>query len=233
MEIDPDRYYAVISGDFIGFSRLSVNTRRGMYGFVKTAGNALTHAFPGIMPWDVDMFRGDGWQMALSDPVYALRAALFFSACLRFQTRCIPIALRMAIAVGQIDYIPENKVSAGDGSAFRMSGKLLDKISRIKTPALRFIMEHHRAAKQLNRIVLQAGRMSGSWTCPQAKAMMTALRHIPDHSGGLSALKYPSNSGTRNLQSAGWEKILSLIARFEETLCAAVGELKTHSLLSS
>ena len=176
MDIDSKKYYAVISGDFIGFSSLPLKNRQAMYFILKNGGKELETAFPGIIPLEVDMFRGDGWQIVLTDPVLSLRAALYFRAYIRSKTTQKKIDTRMAVAVGTIDYIPENKVSAGDGPAFRMSGKLLDKINRIKSPIIRFIMEDKKNSVLLDRAVQQSGTPADGWNKKQAMTIMGALR---------------------------------------------------------
>jgi hypothetical protein len=222
MRVDPTKYYAVISGDFIGFSHLPLKNRQAMYFILKSGSKELAGAFPGIMPWDVDMFRGDGWQMVLTDPVCSLRAALYFKAYIRSKTAQKKIDTRMAIAVGRIDYIPENKVSAGDGAAFRMSGRLLDRISRTKSAAMRFIMDNKKISSLLDRSVQQAGDLAANWTLKQANAIMPALKQRPN--AQLISTR-PELMSTRAmlhcLRLARWSQINGLVSVFEDTLAAS------------
>jgi hypothetical protein len=224
MNIDPKKCYAVISGDFIGFSRLPLRNRQAMYFILKSGGKELSKAFPGIMPWEVDMFRGDGWQMLLTDPVLSLRAALYFKAFIRAE---IPkkIDTRMAIAVGLIDYIPENRVSAGDGTAFRMSGKLLDKMSRSKFPTIRFIMEGRKASILLARAVQQAGALAVHWTPNQAKAIMTALKGMAhDQINADRSKSVASEAFSKVLSRAGWHQIQGWVSVFESRMAGSFSD---------
>lgn len=223
MDIDPTKQYAVISGDFIGFSNLPLKNRQAMYFILKSGSKELAEAFPGIMPWDVDMFRGDGWQMVLTDPVCSLLAALYFKAYIRSTTAQKKIDTRMAIAVGNIDYIPENRVSAGDGAAFRMSGRLLDRISRNKSATTRFIMEDQRASTFLDRTVHHAGNLSSSWTAKQAMVIMSALRGWA-HDQICSNLdeEISEKKLGRLLNLSGWPEIKHALSIFEGTLSSII-----------
>jgi len=168
----------VVSGDFIGFSGLPAETRESSYHLVKQAGAELARLFPSAMPWEVDMFRGDGWQFVLADPVISLRAALFFRAYLRARAGGHPTDVRLAIGVGPIDYVPDNRVSAGDGTAFRLSGRLLDQIAMQKTGSMRFVMEDEKLSLPLDGITLLIGALADNWTERQARAVAGALQGL-------------------------------------------------------
>ncbi|RJP41715.1 MAG: hypothetical protein C4548_08820 [Desulfobacteraceae bacterium] len=178
MKVDPAKNYAVVSGDFIGFSGLPAETRESSYHLVKQAGAELARLFPSAMPWEVDMFRGDGWQFVLADPVISLRAALFFRAYLRARAGGHPTDVRLAIGVGPIDYVPDNRVSAGDGTAFRLSGRLLDQIAMQKTGSMRFVMEDEKLSLPLDGITLLIGALADNWTERQARAVAGALQGL-------------------------------------------------------
>lgn len=178
MKVDPAKNYAVVSGDFIGFSSLPAETRETSYHLVKQAGAELARLFPSAMPWEVDMFRGDGWQFLLTDPVISLRAALFFRAYLRARAGGHPTDVRLAIGVGPIDYVPDNRVSAGDGTAFRLSGRLLDQMAMQKTGSMRFVMEDEKRSLPLDGITLLIGALADNWTERQARAVAGALQGL-------------------------------------------------------
>lgn len=176
--MDPAKNYAVVSGDFIGFSALPAQIREASYHLVKQAGRELARMFPSAMPWEVDMFRGDGWQFLLTDPALSLQAALFFRAYLRARAGGHPTDVRLAIGVGPIDYVPDNRVSAGDGIAFRLSGRLLDQMAMKKTSSMRFAMEDEKRSLPLDGITLLIGALADSWTERQARAVAGALQGL-------------------------------------------------------
>lgn len=79
MQIDPSRAYAVITGNFIGFSDLPTYQREKMYFVLKRAGEALHTEFPGVMPFPIDMLRGDGWQTLIASSALSLRVVFLFA----------------------------------------------------------------------------------------------------------------------------------------------------------
>jgi len=176
MQIDPKKNYAVITGDFIGFSKLSAKQRNPMYFILKKGGEQLGKAFPGIMPCDVDVFRGDGWQILLTDPMMSLRAALYFRAYIRAHASEKRVDTRLAIAVGTVDYVPENRVAAGDGTAFRLSGKLLESMMSLKKGSMRFTMNNSRARATIDAIVRLTGALADGWSSKQAMAVTGTLQ---------------------------------------------------------
>lgn len=128
---------AVITGDFTGFSKLARPVRMKAPGIVRDAGRSLIRAFGPVMPADIDVFRGDGWQALLHDPALALRAALFFRAFIVSRIDRSGVDTRMAIGIGTVDYVPPGNVAAGDGDAYRASGSLLESMTSARRGLIR------------------------------------------------------------------------------------------------
>ena len=179
MKNSPGKIYAVITGDFIGFSDLPAQVRQSMYFILKKCGAALSEAFPGIMPYEVDVFRGDGWQILLTDAVFSLRAALYFRACIKAHAPDKNVDSRLAIGIGPIDYVPDNRVSAGDGPAFRLSGKMLEQMTSPKSGTMRCAMNDCDEAILLDGIVRMTGAFADFWTARQSLAIIGALQGWP------------------------------------------------------
>jgi hypothetical protein len=194
MKIEPQKNYAVITGDFIGFSGLPVEIRQRMYFVMKEGGKELSKVFPGILPCEIDVFRGDGWQTLINDPVLSLRAALFIRAYVRsWFLGKLPekgsgfvllasggiIDTRLAIGVGFVDYVPENRAAAGDGPAFRRSGKLLEQMASPMAGTIRFAADEvgdEQCRKLLDEIALRIGNLADQWNPEQALAITGWLR---------------------------------------------------------
>ena len=216
MRADPKQKYAVVSGDFIGFSGLPAQIRESSYHLVKQAGVELTRLFPAAMPWEVDMFRGDGWQFVLADPVISLRAALFFRAYLRARAGGHATDVRLAIGVGPIDYVPDNRVSAGDGTAFRLSGRLLDQMAKQKTGSMRFVMKDEKRSLPLDGITLLIGALADNWTERQARAAAGALQGLKTFQiAGLWPDKITYQAAGKHLRRARWPEIQTGLKIFE------------------
>lgn len=216
--VDPMKAYAVLTGDFIGFSGLPADLRRNMYFVLQEGSSRVSRAWPGIMPWPVDMFRGDGWQLLLADPAASLRAGILLRGHIRAECGK-GVDTRMAIAVGSIDYVPDGRVSAGDGEAFRLSGKLLGDMGASGAGSIRFHMKDHPVSGCLDALVRLVGDLAGQWTPGQARAMTGALQGW-SHSR-ISRLWSkpisPQAVGT-HLARAGWPGVRHALEAFEHAL---------------
>src|SRR5580693_7703518 len=106
MTASGNQIQAVLTGDVIGSSGLSLGDRQDLPALLKRAGRNLRKAFPKAVPLNPDVFRGDSWQLIVSDPALSVRAGLFFRACVIASSPSgWRIDTRMAIAVGTIDFV--------------------------------------------------------------------------------------------------------------------------------
>jgi hypothetical protein len=230
MDMHPNKYWGVITGDFIGFSNLDRSVRRRMPQMVVDAGNSLCGAIGPVMPWDVDVFRGDGWQALLSDPVSALRAALYFRAYMISSAGGDHVDMRMGIGIGPVDYVPAGKVSAGDGPAYRVSGKLLEKMGSPRQGKIRCALAKGEKIKKdmsacaldedlLDVVVRLAATIGDTWRSRRARAMIGAL-------GGWSQARIAENwpekisrqAVGKHLQGAGWHALSHALDVFESKI---------------
>jgi len=217
MKQDPDKIFSVITGDFIGFSDLPASVREEMYFVLKNCGAELSSAFPGMMPYELDVFRGDGWQILIADPALSLRAALYLRAGIKAHAPARHIDSRLAIGVGPIDYVPDNRVSAGDGLAFRLSGKLIEQMNSSKSGTMRFSMNGWDQTPLVDGLVRMAGVFADLWTTKQALAMTGALQGWDRRQ--ISGLWQPSISPQavgKHLERGNWYAIEHGVRVFEE-----------------
>ncbi|MCF8110692.1 MAG: hypothetical protein K9J85_04305 [Desulfobacteraceae bacterium] len=175
--MDEHHIYAVITGDFIRFSDLDQRVRRNMPRLMAEAGSLLRSVLPGVMPKDIDVFRGDSWQAVIEAPVYALRAALLIHAFIRSDVNGGRLNTRMAIGVGTVDYIPDNGVSAGDGPAFRFSGKKLEEMTSSRNfGILGYSNPVDPCEPLVDALMRTVGTLAGRWRPLQAKAVLGILK---------------------------------------------------------
>jgi hypothetical protein len=216
VDIDLKQNYAVITGDFIGFSGLPASVRREMYFILKACGRDLVEAFPGIMPYEVDVFRGDGWQMLITSPALSLRSALYVRAFIKAHAPDRTVDLRLSIAVGPIDYVPDGRVSAGDGTAFRLSGKLLDRMSSPKAGSMRFAANGRDDGTLLDGLVRMTGAFADGWTARQSLAVTGALRGWPrNRIAGLWTDPVSPRAVGKHLERANWHAVEHGLTAFE------------------
>jgi hypothetical protein len=208
--------YAVISGDFIGFSPLSAENRKTLYHLVVEGGARLNQIFGDAMSEPMDVFRGDGWQMLLAAPAAALRAGLYFRAFLRAHAPVRQADIRMAIGVGAVDYVPPGNVSAGDGDAFRRSGKMLESMGSPGSGTLRFAMDGSAPARAIDGMLVLTGAVAGRWTPNQARAIMGALAGLTQQQIAADWNKPISYQAVgMHLKRAEWAEIRLAVDVFE------------------
>lgn len=208
--------YAVITGDFIGFSRLKLEVRRSMPLIMAQAGNFIRSVMPGVMANDIEVFRGDNWQALLENPGCALRAGLIIRACII--SSAFPLDTRMAVGVGTVDYVFEDRVSAGDGSAFRRSGKMLESMSSSRNAGvLRYSNPDFPDEYLIDALVRTLGALSAGWSPSQARAVLGMLegkKQAEIAEGWPEAVSKQAVS--KHLKNAGWAAILQGLDAFEQ-----------------
>jgi hypothetical protein len=192
-----------------------------MYFILKTWGRDLTEAFPGLMPYAVDVFRGDGWQILIVNPAFSLRTALYVRAFVKAHAPAPKMDARLSIGIGPIDYVPDGRVSAGDGPAFRLSGKLLDRMTSPKAGSMRFAADGREDAPLLDGIVRMTGAFADLWTARQSLAVTGALRGWSrDKIAELWKDPISPRAVGKHLERAHWHAVAHGLAAFEETLSA-------------
>ena len=148
-------------------------------------------------------FRGDGWQMLLSTPGLALRAALLIAARLS-AARATPT--RLAIGLGSIDHPGTTDLSDARGSAFSASGRALDHLPRGRAWALAGGPDWQSA------LIALAEWQATGWSVEQAQAVALALPPDAPRQADLAArLGISRQAFAARLSGAGltaWEPAL-------------------------
>lgn len=146
-------YYAVVTGDIVKSSRLPRARFREVQDVIRSGGVELQKQFPLGTAFQIQLFRGDSWQLLVPDPGHALRLALYLRAYVRAESHGVDT--RFAIGVGPVDNLPEGNVSDGRGEAFRISGELADdkRSSRMKFGLFR--QDRSSSASDYSRVLLE------------------------------------------------------------------------------
>lgn len=120
----------VITGDIVGSSALRADDRPRLLDLMKSAGHEVQGHFGDSIPYPVDIFSGDSWQILVRKPALTLRAALLYRALIRADETIDRLDTRFMVAVGPIDSLAMERVSEGNGWAFRASGRGLSALDR-------------------------------------------------------------------------------------------------------
>jgi len=157
-------------------------------------------------------YRGDSLQIVFTDnKKFALTAALQLE-CMFIQSA---FAIRLGIGVGDISFIGKD-VSSSDGSAFQVSGPLVDELKRkgewisIASTDKDFTEEWQVHSASLNFLL---PRLSAQ----QAEAVLLHLQGKKQNDIA-QALKISQPSVHQRLQAGGADVFMQMIARFENKL---------------
>jgi len=218
MKTQPDKLYAIITGDIVASSLLSSNKRKVLHKVMMDSSKVLQDEFKDAVPMGVDIFRGDSWQIIISKPAKALRLALFYKAMLRAKMESHRFDTRMAIALGHVDFIPGNRVSEGFGEAYQLSGKALE--SMPKASNMSFVFPGMELEKALNVVIRLIDSISSRWSDRQALAVAGALRGWKQEKIAEKwwKKKVSQQAIAQHLSRAGWYPVEKGILFFEQCL---------------
>ena len=211
---------AVITGDFIDSSKLAPIDWDRLHTVMKDSSRLLHESFTAIVPLEVDIFRGDSWQLLVLDPAKALRLSLFYRATIRAKMESPNLDTRMAIAVGNIDSIPKTRVSEGHGEAYLLSGEALDSLNRSKAANMCFAHRNDETAGTFDIIVRLIDAIATRWTDKQALAVSGALRGLKQEeiAEKLWEKRITQQAVAQHLSRAGWDALEKGIDFFEKEI---------------
>lgn len=217
MKVSADKAYAVLTGDIVDSSKLPKARREALTGLLQESSRATIKAFPKVVPYAVDVFRGDGWQLLVSEPALSVRVGLYFRASLRSGVeRGRGLDTRMSIAIGTVDFV-KGRVSQGDGEAYRISGRELEELPRKQRLALRSPDEAQQAA--FGVVVRLVDALVQDWTGSQARAVCGALRGWTQQQ---IAREWPGKVSqqavTKHLDAAQWPAVEAALIYLENNL---------------
>ena len=215
------RLYAVVTGDIIGSSRMASPDRKRLLGVMQGASSALRSFLRDAVPLEVDIFRGDSWQLLVARPEKALNAALYFRAFLMAKMAPKRVDTRLAIGVGSVDFVPGDRVSKGDGEAFRLSGRALETLKGYYRMTFAFPEgTDEQVSLAVKTVVCLMDALVMKWTPKQAQAVLAALEGKNQEEIGRGWPDGPisQQAVAQHLTKAGWHSLLHGIDFVEKEL---------------
>ncbi|MEO0990043.1 MAG: hypothetical protein AAFX00_03725 [Pseudomonadota bacterium] len=198
---------AVLTGDI-------VRSRALPEGGLDRAFAALGRAAECIAEWQgasarLTRFRGDGWQMIVTDVRFVLRATLMIRAALRSVGK--GLSTRIAVGVGAQGHIPDADLSSAEGDAFVISGASLDAL-----PSRKRIAPGNAPAVVAMGLLLSAALADG-WTETQAAVALLALS-APEKSQAEMARQTGTTQQNvqKLLEAAAFEPLQSALEVLED-----------------
>ncbi|WP_394177901.1 MarR family transcriptional regulator [Yoonia maritima] len=192
---------AVLTGDIVGSTALGAAQ-------LEHALSALEHCANAQADWmgtslHFTRHRGDGWQVALAKPHYALRSALAFRAALRSHNPDFDSYI--AIATGEAPSVLPTDLNRESSEAFIRSGQALDDLKATKH-AQRML---HKDQSAIGAATILADHISQGWTQAQAAAILHSITPLEDisYTHIAQTLGKSRQAVTKSLDGAGFGAI--------------------------
>jgi len=211
------KYYAVLTGDIIQSSLLSPTQLESVRSSLISAINAARRWKRGLVQGKPEFFRGDAWQLLLTDPAMALRVGIYLRACLLARGLADS---RVAIGLGEVEEVSYERVSLSTGQAFVLSGKALDRMTRYSNMTI----EVSHSVGPLSGWLPVAGHLCdsliGQWTTRQAELVRAAVNPMQPDTEKIGQSLRPAISKqavAKGLSGANWYVLREAVRLFEET----------------
>lgn len=202
---------AVFTGDLVGSSNLTNDQ-------IETAISALAKSAEKAAEWHGDSLqfsrhRGDGWQVILAEPKYALRTALYFRASLKalgaeFDTY-------IGIATGQVAAHNNSDLNVRNEGVFIFSGRALESTKNAKDYPLK-MLKNASGADAASTIL--ADYIVEGWTPTQAEAVSMMLKELsePSFTEVAKLLGKSRQTVTKSLIASGYPSICLALKLLED-----------------
>lgn len=219
--------WAVLTGDIVGSSRLNSTERQALPARLRAASERVAGHFAKDLPFPLDLFRGDSWQLAIQRAELATRIALMMRALVRAAFDSTRLDTRISIGVGTVDFIPPDGLEAADGQAFRLSGEGLDRLTGDTRMGISLPGWHGpNVAEAFDVGLALIDLQARGWTQRQAEAVAGALVGLTQERIGREWVQHPvtQQAIAQHLDRAGWDSIERSVQFFERVLPILAGE---------
>ena len=210
--------YAVLSGDLIKSSRLSTEELETVRQTLRDAVDSAKKWKRGLVKGSLSFFRGDSWQLLLTDPALALRVAVFIRA------RLIAGGLadsRIAAGVGKVKSLSPRNITQSTGEAFTLSGETLDAMKDPARLAFAIGKSQGRETRLVPLVASLCDALISEWTQQQATVVALAVHPDAPTQEAIARALDPSVSQvavSKSLTAAHWSALRQAIKELEQCL---------------
>jgi hypothetical protein len=219
--------HGIITGDIVASGEIEARQRQQLF---KKVDNFLSGLKKDYIK-SYETFRGDSLQCEVTSPESSLRVALLIRAFFRAYVPSIETEeteksgkgyfttdydIRLAIGIGEVDFINDNKITSSDGQAFRFSGEGLDSL---KDGSQRLILKTAKPQfdEQMEPSILLVDALIQKWTQNQAQLALYKLQQIKeDEIAGKLGIS--QSAVTQRKKTAQWNAVDKLVYYFEKTV---------------
>lgn len=194
------RTIAVLTGDLVGSTTLGPEKVEQAFEALEACAD-MQAAWMDGQSLHFTRHRGDGWQVALAEPKYALRSALCFRAALRSLGK--EFDSYIGIAEGEIEGEIGPDLNEETAEVFARSGAGVEDLKTSRT--VRMI---HQELGLRDQGTIFADKFVQDWTPIQAETILVALlKNSPNYSDIANHLGKSRQTVSKTLKAAGWEFI--------------------------
>ncbi len=225
------KVYAVLTGDLVDSSKLTSDDSRSAMEMLKKRANEFAGIYPSAIAGRMDTFRHDSWQLLLSEPYLAVRAAIYLRAILKMESDAgRKFDARISIGLGGVELVSKRRISDSRGPAFTYSGEGIDKIKERRlmfVSGAESIIEWQWIARG---IIPLLDCVASDWTPRESRAIYGALKGWTQEE---SAENWPPNEKTgkrptrqavqESLDRAHWNAVNEAISWVEKGIKQALG----------
>jgi hypothetical protein len=206
-------WYAVLTGDIVRSTDLSTKELRAVQTHLEKCSRDLDKVRDGLLRGSIDFYRGDGWQLLLTAPALALRAALLLRAELIAFKK---VDTRISIGVGAVRGVVGRRMSQSTGEAFQRSGQALEDTKRRDRLTISLPEGDREDQMWLSVILCLCDALVQRWTSRQAQAVSGALRSLTQAEIATRCEpRVTQQSVAKALRAADWYAIEAALERFE------------------
>lgn len=176
--------HAVLTGDMVDSVKMRASGAPSTGVLLRRAAAVAREVLPEAGISELDVFRGDSWQLLVRDPAEALAVAIVLRAALRSEgPRRQPFwDTRVAIGIGPAEGLVEERLSESEGGAFQNSGQALDRLSdgpASRQPRMTLAVTGGKSQEAAGDIVVRlVDVIVRQWTPHQGRAFCGSLREL-------------------------------------------------------
>ncbi len=220
--MNEEKQYAVLTGDIIKSTSLPQAEFELVRSRLLDAVREVMNWKRGLVKGNAEFFRGDAWQVLLTNPAKALRVAVFLRASLLAEGKADS---RISIGLGKVESISSRRISLSTGQAFIISGHGLDGLTQYSRMTIQIPKATGAISDWLPVVGDLCDSLINQWTERQAEIVCIAVKPEEPTQEAIAEILDPPVSRqavTKALDGANWHSVRSAIRQFETTDWAAL-----------
>lgn len=193
------KYFAVITGDIINFTRLSAEKRQHLIAETEKLLKSWVDK-----PGDAEVFRGDSYQFLMADVGEAIRKSVQLVCWFKKHSEAgIDLSSRVSLGIGEIAYKGKSVLDS-DGEAFHHSGRHFDKMNREEILAV--TTANLEINEQIEIILSFINLFINQWNVKQAEAIYLACEGYTQ-TNMAEVLNINQGAVNNRLKVARWKEV--------------------------